>query len=61
VNSLLRTLVGHKSNDPCFYVFLMEARIMTLVAHFTSGSLKGELSIFERQSLVPVEIFDNFK
>ena len=30
----LRT-VGHKSHDPCIQVFLMEARVMTFVAHCT--------------------------
>jgi len=28
--------VGHKSHDPCFNVFLMEARVMTFVAFSTS-------------------------
>jgi len=27
--------VGHKSHDPCFRVFLKEARVMTFVAHCT--------------------------
>jgi len=27
--------VGHKSRDPCFHVFLMEARVVTFVAHCT--------------------------
>jgi len=27
--------VGHKSHDPCFHVFLMEAGVMTFVAHST--------------------------
>ena len=27
--------VGTKSHDPCFHVFLMEARVMTFVVHCT--------------------------
>jgi len=29
--------VSLKSNDPCFYVFLMEAGVMTFEAHCTSS------------------------
>jgi len=27
--------VGHKSHDPCFHVFLIEAGVMTFVTHCT--------------------------
>ena len=27
--------MGHKSHDPCFHAFLMEARVMTFAAHCT--------------------------
>jgi len=31
-----RCTVGHKSHDPCFHVFLMEARVMTFVVNCTA-------------------------
>ena len=33
--SVRECTVGHKSHDPCIHVFLMEARVMTFVAHGT--------------------------
>jgi len=36
--------VGHKSHDPCFHVFLMEAGVMTFVAHCTLSVAAKELA-----------------
>ena len=35
VNIFQNKTVGHKSHDPCFHVFLIEARDMIFVAHCT--------------------------
>jgi len=40
--------VGHKSNDPCFHVILMEAGVMTFDAHCTSLRVSSNLSLLIR-------------
>jgi len=42
----MKGTVDHKSHDPCFRVFLMDAGVITFVAHCTpiNNHIKGELS-----------------
>ena len=48
--------MGHKSHDPYFHVFLMEAGVMTFVAHCTAKQRLKQNDAFIESSLNVSEI-----
>jgi len=55
----VKCTVGHKSHDPCFQVFLMEAEVMTFVGHCTvwqqtgleARTFVGKLVLYDSNSI----------
>jgi len=48
----LNSTVGHKSHDPCFHVFLMEAGVITFVTHCTLSANGWSYACFRRAAYV---------
>ena len=52
----LQCTLGHKSHDPCFHIFLMEAGVMTFVDHCTLGKANLSQTRYVKISLLQVRL-----